>query len=225
MKRGSLPFAAGVMCVTLASAHASASVLLFTDEQEFLAATGALAFEGFEDTAAGTTGSSRILDGFILGPLFGNEDDPGDTFENLEIFNDPAVAYEGSQSVGGFVRNIGFFAFAEAPTAIGFTVFDFGNAGDSDLLRLILSDLDGVFATIPLASSDDPFAPFRFFGVISSRPFDTVQIRKGVAADFITVDAVYFGHAVPEPPVIALIGVVAAWRARRRWSRRTRRHT
>lgn len=185
----------------------SADVILFTSESDFLAAAGALVFEGFEDTAPGQIGSSRVLDHFIVS-------DPGGS-GLLEIINDPAVAAEGSQALGGATA-MDFFAFVTSPRAFGFTVLGFGDEGPNTL-TLELATLAGVFATIPLASSDDPFSPFRFFGVISSTPFQQVRISHENEQDFLTVDAVWSGAAVPEPGAGLLLACAAAVLAGRRY--------
>jgi len=195
-----------------------AAVILFTSESSFFAAAGSLDFEGFENTAPGQIGSSRILDGFILS-------DPGGS-GLLEIINDPSVAAEGSQSVAGD-NQIDLFAFNVAPTALGFTVFGFGDQG-SNSLTLILDAFVGPgtvnLATIPLASSTDPFSAFRFFGVISTTPFDVVRIQHGNPDDFVAVDAVHFGTAVPEPSAgLLLAGALCALMARRAVRRSVRR--
>lgn len=196
--------AAIVALLGLMAAPVSADVVLYTDEAAFLAAAGGgLFFESFEDIAPGGTGSSRILDHVILGPI--------DFYEDmLEILDDPAFASDGSQSAGG-ARSIGFFGFENPlPNAFAFTVADFGNAGDNTL-EIRLSEFLDEFAIIPLATDEDPFQAFRFFGLISTRPFTTVDIRHGNAEDFIAVDAVRFGRTViPEPATCLLLGIGAA---------------
>ena len=178
------------------------AAMLFTSQSDFFDATGHLEFEGFEDTAPGGTGSSRLLNHFILGPL------SEDTFEPLEIINDPALAAEGEQSAGGNVRRIAFFAFYELnPTAVGFTLKGFGDDGPPDEFNIRLLNGMNTVAEIPLVSSTDPFMPSRFFGVVSPVPFTTVLLWKSSPDDAITVDAVYVGNAVPEPATTWLVGV------------------
>ena len=71
--------------------QSTAAVILFTDESDFLADTGPLGFEGFEETEPGLTGTSRFLTHFILSPS--TEDG---TFENLEIIRDSRGCRRGS---------------------------------------------------------------------------------------------------------------------------------
>lgn len=202
------------LLVLLLPRTSASAVILFTSETDFLAAAGSLSFEGFENTAPGQTGSSRILDGFILS-------DPGG-FGLLEIINNPSVAAEGSQAVAGD-NEIDFFAFTARPSAFGFSIFGFGDEG-SNALSLVLTTLSGDVTTIPLATSADPFSAFRFFGVISSTPFDGVRIRLENPADFVAVDAVHFGTPVPEPGAgVLLAGALGALLARRVRMARARR--
>jgi hypothetical protein len=116
-----------------------------------------------------------------------------------------------------------FIAFDVAPTAFGFTLFGFGDEGPNSL-TLFLDLLGGVnLATIPLASSTDPFSAFRFFGVISTTPFNTVRIRLDSLDDSVALDAVHFGKAIPEPGTGLLLGgAVCALLARRAHQRSAR---
>jgi hypothetical protein len=199
----------------LAPIHA-AGLTVFGSEAEFRAAAGSLAFESFEETAPGLTGSSRVLEGFILG--FGEIPGP------VEIFDDPAFAADGVQSAGGW-RNVSFFAFTTRPSAFAFTIFDFGDAGPNTL-SAVLSTLDGRRETVRLASADEPFSEFRFFGILSSFAFDAIDIRHDLASDFTTVDAISFGTVVPEPSGLVLMivaGFVLSARTVRRYARHRRK--
>jgi hypothetical protein len=190
---------AGLLIGALIEGDSYAALLTFDDETAFLAAAGSLGFEGFEDTAPGFTGTSRALSGFVIGPL-----DPG--VSHLEILDDPSLAAEGRQSAGGNITGV-FLAFGEPVTALGFTVADFGNAAAADQLVLGLSLAGEPVAEVIVASTTDPFQAFRFFGVISSEPFGTAEVTKGIVDDFIALDAVHFGQAtaVPEPATVVML--------------------
>ncbi len=189
-------------CVALVTSGASTAWGgLFTDPSAFFDLTKNLKFEGFENTAPGLTGTSRVLDQFVAGPISGPE--------NLEIINEPALAFEGRQSLGGAVSSIGFFGFNKLPRAIGFNVFGFGNSGLPNKLEIVLSNLQGQLQRMTLASSGGAGgnSPFQFFGVTSPVPFTTVEILNQDPNDFITVDAVYVGELVPEPASFVVWGM------------------
>jgi hypothetical protein len=190
---------AAVAGIILASAAASAATLVFRDEHQFAAATGSLHYyESFETTEPGWTGSSRVLDLLILGPL-----SPSYT---LTITEEAAFASHGNQAVGGEIAGM-YIVFQQPVNAFGFNIIGFGDldAGifGPNLLRMEVSNWGW---SLPMAmnlfSSAEPYDHVRFFGILTDQPFRSISISQSVSQDFFTIDELRFGTApmpVPEP--------------------------
>lgn len=97
-------------------------------------------------------------------------------------------------------------------TAFGLFVSDFGNFGATQFLVQIGG------SSFVAATNDPAVNPFGiptfFFGVTSTEPFSTVQLRSNAGGDIILLDDLSFGSAaasaVPAPPaaLLGLMGVV-----------------
>jgi hypothetical protein len=86
----------------------------------------------------------------------------------------------------------------------------------------VLGRVDGTTEIVQLATADEPFRQFRFFGIIGPFAFDAIDIRHQLAEDFTTVDAVLFRRAVAGPPSFVLMIAAASVMAARRVVRRPR---
>jgi hypothetical protein len=186
--------AAWLLAATATPGHAQFTT--FTSRAAFDAAAGPLVTESFAAPFALVPVAGGTF-GFIGGSATFDANHGGMTFGGGDIFGEVHPAAAGAPQ---FLR----FTFAGPVMAFGadFSLFD----DPSILLRALVGG-----ATFDVGEG--------FFGVVSTTPFTTVEIRDPTVESFFVMDDLSFSaSAVPEPGTVSLllVGLTVATAALRR---------
>ena len=172
----------------------------YSDEATFLAATGPLSFESFENTATGSY-SEVVTPGFSM--------TSSSELYPLVIADSFGWAYDGNHTAW-FFENL-TFNFANPTDAFGLNIRDWGTQGTA---TLTFSNNIGDELMIAMGVAEN--MNDLFFGVITDFNFTQVQINNTVTNDGILTDAIHYRQIIeesppiPEPATLTLFGAGAA---------------
>lgn len=179
---------------------------IFTNEDDFLAASNITTLESYETLSVTTRTNEIITDHFVVSTesltqaaatIYIRDEDsagglrPTHGQKYLVMGHSPGSPIEEASRLT--------FDFNQPITSLGMSVVDFGDFGTGTLS--FNNDLGDQFiiATAPLPDGNE-----LFFGIIADQPFSQVVIDKMTSADGIGIDEMYF-TIVPEPSTLALL--------------------
>ena len=189
--------------------QASADLMTYSSESEFLAATGASLMESFETVEPiPAPGSPIVTTYFTVTP---DSPVPSD-FYLTNLVNTPSGGSHPTDgdwwihvgtpyNVGGTI----ILDFSHPINHFGFSVVDFGDGeAGSLLIRNDVGDTYTIKTVPPLLADANEF----FFGLVNtSQTFTHVEIEATTVSDGMGFDEFYFTNSVPEPSSLALSGV------------------
>jgi hypothetical protein len=173
---------------------ASASITVYTTSASFNAAAGPLPAQNFN---AGPVGPAPITVGGITISNTGSS-----------IVSVSPAFYASGNSVQWTFSGTGAmtFTFSSPITAFGADFFDVGTVGATTLsVALNNGDNAALFTSFTGSGGNQQFR-----GFISTSPFTSITFTNTSGGDFVEIDNVLFGNAIPEPATMAVFGLMAA---------------
>jgi len=174
------------------------------DRALFEAAAGPLAVESFEDAFADAPSIDFPIGGPLAVTISTNNGNLGSSSFARGVSDGTS-----SLSVNEAVQTTVTFSFASAINAFGLDI------NDMNFVNLTISDdLGNVFTDILLGDDGSPaggpgFENRQFFGLVNSESFSTLTLTftQTTSSGTLFLDRLQYGATVPEPAVLALMGL------------------